>query len=118
VDGTYTITYTVSDEGGNEAVAERSIKVVSTGIEENPIYDFVDIFPNPTKGQLHIETTNLKVKEITVYNAIGKTIISLNEGEVKQNSKLDLSGQADGIYMVNVVTDLGTITRKVNVAKD
>lgn len=115
----YIVTYTVEDETGNEAVVERQIRVeMCVGIEDNPIYQFVDIFPNPTKGQLNIETSNLKVSEISVYNLIGKNIITLQENDVKALTQLDLSDEAEGIYMVNVVTDKGTITRKVNVVRN
>ncbi len=124
MDQFYIITYTVSDASGNVGMAERSVKVSKcvvddgVGIEDNPIYEFVDIFPNPTKGQLNIETNNLKVSEINVYNLIGKNIVTLDEDQIKALTKIDLSDQAEGIYMVNVVTDKGTITRKVNVVRE
>lgn len=116
----YIITYTVTDATGNVGMAERSVRIemCGVGIEDNPIYEFVDIFPNPTKGQLNIETANLKVSEISVYNLIGKNIVTLNEDQVKALTQLDLSDQAEGIYMVNIVTDKGTITRKVNVVRN
>jgi len=111
----YVITYTVTDDAGNKSVAERSVKVSScVGIEDNPIYEFVDIFPNPTKGHVNILTANLKVAEISVYNLLGKNILTVAENEVNALTKLDLSDQAEGVYMVNVITDKGTITRKVN----
>jgi len=118
----YTVTYTVEDAAGNVATLDRQIRVemcsTGVGIEDNPIYQLVDIFPNPTKGQLNIETINLKVSEINVYNLIGKNIITLQENEVKPLTQLDLSDQAEGIYMVNVITNKGTITRKVNVVRN
>jgi len=117
-DGVHIITYTVSDASGNEALAERSVRVQTVGIEDNPIYEFVDIYPNPTKGLLNVETTGLQVSEITVYNLVGKTILSLSNKDILPVSKIDLSDQPEGVYMVNVITNEGTITRKVNVAKN
>jgi len=93
----YTVTYTVADAAGNVATLDRQIRV--------------DI-------QLNIETANLKVSEINVYNLIGKNIITLQEHEIKALTQLDLSNKTEGIYMVNVVTDKGTITRKVNVVRN
>lgn len=116
----YEISYKVTDANGNSSEALRLVRVLSCilNVEDNPIYQFVDIFPNPTNGELNIETTNLKIYKISVYNLLGKNIITLNENQVKALTQLDLSNQAEGIYMVNVFTDKGTITRKVNVLKN
>jgi len=119
-DGTefYTVTYSVSDAAGNSAMIDRQIKVVCVGIEDNPIYEFVDIFPNPTKGAVYVKTADLKVSEIKMYNIIGKTLIILKENDLKAINQLDLSAEAEGMYMVNVVTDKGTITRKIHVFRN
>jgi len=81
VNNQYFVEYIVTDAAGNEARADRLIDVVITNIE-NPIYDFVDIFPNPTKGMLTVKTENLVVNEIAVYNVIGKNVLNTNEGSV------------------------------------
>jgi len=117
IDGSYFIEYSVTDAAGNEATAERLIIVNLVGIEENPIYDFVDIFPNPTKGMLTVETQNLIVNEIAVYNVIGKNVLSLTQNELRATNRLDLSNQPEGIYMVNITTNEGAITKKITVSR-
>jgi len=114
----FEVVYTVSDAAGNEATAVRQVRVICVGIEDNAIYEFVDIFPNPTNGQLFVKTTDLKVAEITVYNVIGKTILSTQKNQLKDIHQLDLSNQSEGLYMVNIVTDKGIITRKIHLLRN
>lgn len=117
-DGQYFIDYTVTDAAGNETSAEREVIVLlCVGIEENPIFNLVDIFPNPTKGMLTVQTQNLVVNEITVYNVIGKNVLSLTQNELRATNKLDLNNQPEGIYMVNINTNEGAITKKVTISR-
>jgi len=118
VNNQYFITYTVTDAAGNEADAERLVIVdIDTGIEDNPIYDFVNIFPNPTKGMLSIETQNLVVNEITVYNVIGKNVLTLTQNELRATNKIDLNNQPEGIYMVSINTNEGAVTKKITISR-
>jgi len=114
----YNYIYTLADSTTNTATAERQISVVCVGIEDNPIYEFVDIFPNPTKGQIFVKTEGLKVSEIKVYNIIGKTILQLRENELNAINRFDLNNEVEGMYMINVITDKGTITRKIHVLRN
>jgi len=117
-DGVHIITYTVTDASGNEATAQRSIRVELVGIEDNPLFEFIDIYPNPTKGLLQVETIGLKVEEISVYTIIGERILNINERAVKDINEINLNDQAEGIYVVRVITANGTISQKVIINKN
>ena len=69
----------------------------------------IHIFPNPTNGLIHIESNNrFEFLEITLYNALGKTIkINLS----KEN--IDLSDISSGIYFLIIRTSKGMITKKI-----
>lgn len=117
VEGLYFIEYIVTDAAGNVAEAGRSVEVdIDTSIE-NPIYDFVDIFPNPTKGMLTVEAQNLIINEIAVYNVIGKNVLTSTKNELTTFNKLDLSNQPEGIYMVNINTNEGSVTKKITISR-
>lgn len=63
----------------------------------------IQLYPNPTTGQLSLLAPGLEIKKVEIFNVLG----------MKVSDKLDLSGQASGIYMVKIKTDNGTMVRKV-----
>ncbi len=63
----------------------------------------IRLYPNPTNGALQLQANGIAVERIEIYNALG----------MKVSDKLDLSGQASGIYVVKIKTDAGTLIRKV-----
>ena len=69
----------------------------------------IHIFPNPTNGLIHIESNNrIEFLEITLYNALGKTIkINLS------NESINLSDISSGIYFLSIRTSKGMITKKI-----
>jgi len=69
----------------------------------------IHIFPNPTNGLIHIESNNqFEFFEITLYNALGKTIkINLS------NESIDLSDISSGIYFLSIRTSKGMINKKI-----
>jgi hypothetical protein len=87
-----------------------------TGINELQLNAALKVFPNPTSGDLSVQfdlpvTGNFQLR---VYNLLGQTINSVTE----QNSlgglySIDLSKSANGIYFVEVITNSGSVTRKV-----
>lgn len=73
----------------------------------------INIFPNPTTGQIDIVLSNNNLKNLKVLfsNSSGQTII---EEKINQNSTtIDLSQYARGLYFVAVIDENGkTITSK------
>jgi len=76
-------------------------------ISEN---DFnVSIYPNPTKGDVKIASDN--IQRVAVYNMFGQMIL---ETEANGNeTMINLSGCAAGVYMVKVTTSNGVATRNI-----
>lgn len=67
----------------------------------------MNIYPNPVKDILHIETPEHKPVKSEIFNLYGSLIIS-------QNSKtIDLNMLASGMYILSVKTDSYTITKKI-----
>ena len=55
----------------------------------------VNIFPNPTNQFLNFELSNTESKTVTVYDVLGKKLLSETVSNLKP---LDVSGLASGIY--------------------
>jgi hypothetical protein len=82
----------------------NSIRYIDNELNSNaPTLDQVVIYPNPTNGELFINLEGKKVKSISVVNLLGQ--------EVGQS--LDLSHLNAGLYLVNVETDMGNISKKI-----
>jgi len=92
------IGYTVS-AGYNIVLDENGIKDILT--------NSIIIFPNPTKGELRIESGDLKIESVEIYDISGKKILHSTE------TTLNISQISTGTYFVKLKTDKGELTKKV-----
>ena len=81
--------------------------VYTESIGENSVS--VNIFPNPTQGEVTVECENLS--HVRIVNAYGQTVYNADvEG---QQVRIDLSQMAKGIYMMHIEADCGQAVRKI-----
>ena len=73
-----------------------------TGLEYVNVNDFVQIYPNPVKDELHIESGNLTITKIEILDITGKVVEKSNI----------VSALPRGIYFVKLETDKGIVTQK------
>lgn len=87
----------------NVAMSINSIKYV----------DF-KIYPNPTKGELQIQTFfgNGEI-EATIYNLQGKELMILKKQAQSNAFQLDLSKFSKGIYLLKIKTENAEILKKI-----
>ncbi|MFH1005109.1 MAG: T9SS type A sorting domain-containing protein, partial [Bacteroidota bacterium] len=73
-------------------------------------------YPNPSDGNIfmHVDLPNINSIDVTIYNAIGEAVLSkkiiVPSG---REIKLDMNNNPDGIYLIEVKTDEGNITKKI-----
>lgn len=77
----------------------------TVGIKGHESDNSVRIYPNPAQNILHIESENT-IKKVSVFNMVGQNILNTNE------ETLNISNLTNGIYMLKVETDKGTVTKK------
>ena len=66
--------------------------------------DAIELYPNPTTGSITISRNELgEIKNIAIYNSLGAMV----------TDKLDLSGQASGLYFIKLTTDKGSVIKKI-----
>lgn len=107
------ITYLLFDIGGsptNSGNATGSIAYFVTGLEENSLSSSdIRIYPNPANGSLVLEPKNgLEPKELVMYNNLGQ--ITLRSPGI---SVLDLQTLQSGVYTLEIITDKGTMRKKI-----
>ena len=122
--GIYSMTYEVEDLSGN--VSEPFSRPVfisyclagSVSVETVDLKKMTSIYPNPTSGNLTVNVAGVTNQDVTVtvYNTVGTQITSTTSDN-GENIKVNLNGQAAGIYMVKVTTGGQTITKRVTLTK-
>lgn len=81
----------------------------STKVNEFRNQNPVNVYPNPSFGQITIEGKNIQI--IEVGDITGRIIYSSIHIETKHS--IDLSVQPKGVYFVKVTTDMGTTIKKI-----
>jgi hypothetical protein len=79
----------------------------------------LNIYPNPTNGKLHIdiESNQSKILDVVLMDLNGKKLMEQNWNTGKESSLvLDLEGLQEAIYLVQIKSDTGIITRRIIVS--
>nr|WP_294780631.1 N-acetylmuramoyl-L-alanine amidase [uncultured Flavobacterium sp.] len=80
-------------------------------VEEVKITEGLVVYPNPTNGILNLNLENNTKSDVYLYNILGQQLLNTTfEGNEKQ---LDLNNFDQGIYLLQVVTDGKTSTKKI-----
>ena len=95
----------------SEDLIHNFVTAHTDGIDETE--NDVNVYPNPTRGQITIEAVGLN--RITVTNAFGQTLYNVNAGS--DEAMIDLSQYGAGLYLIRVDTENGNIIRRVSVVK-
>jgi len=67
------------------------------------------IYPNPTNGILHIESSKTPLS-ITVYDGFGSKVLT---NDILQTGRIDLSNHSRGVYVIKIDTGSNVFYRKV-----
>ncbi|BDD03600.1 zinc-dependent metalloprotease [Aureibacter tunicatorum] len=111
--GPGTADVTASQDGNDEFnPAEDVIKSItienSVPLGNNDLTANIKIHPNPNQGVFHVNGIGITIQSIIVYNVIGKQIATITEG-----SKVDISDQVSGVYLVHINTSEGKVVKRV-----
>ncbi len=84
---------------------------VTLGPDENEL-DSVMVFPNPTSNSLTVYSPNANLRNIEVYDILGKRLAENIQGE-HHGYTIELSSLETGVYFVKIDTESGSVTKKV-----
>ncbi|HET8886245.1 MAG TPA: T9SS type A sorting domain-containing protein [Salinimicrobium sp.] len=100
----------VNDEG--VVVDDFVIQGGSMGVENAALENAFAIYPNPSKDIFNIDLSkNLESVDIRLMDLTGKEILSVKD--ISDNYKIDLSGFAASIYLLQVQTENAVIVKKL-----
>ena len=77
----------------------------------------LELYPNPTSDVINVSFNGSKTQNLTVrvVNVNGQLVYTDAVGQYtgQYRNTIDLSNVAQGVYFVQLITDQGTINRKV-----
>jgi len=79
------------------------------GVENRELVS-IKIYPNPTRGELKIESGMLRIENVVIYDISGKIQKMEN---LKMDNTINISHLSTGIYFVKIHTEKGVIVRKI-----
>lgn len=107
VNGSYAVEVT------NNGCVDTSncMNVTTISLSEIDFNSLINIYPNPTNGELHINS-EISILKIEVINLLGEVVFDIE----KQNS-IDLSFLSNGFYQIIITTSKGRIPKRILIQK-
>ncbi len=98
-----------------------SVEIENVGISELAKELGLSIYPNPNAGSFTLEIATSKVDKVNlrIMNATGHLVYEEQDMQVNNSfsKNIDISSEAEGIYMVLIESDLGLYTGKIILQK-
>ena len=116
--GTYDVTLQVSSPDSTMVVFRPGyINVIDvTGIRPDAPSIGLTLYPNPvTHGvaRLSVSGQGANILQVSIFNMTGEEVLQIKE--TRNNAEIKLNTLKPGLYVVRVLTDKGTITRKISI---
>ena len=92
-------------------VFELHVYYSPTGVDENEAS--MKVYPNPTKNVVTVEAEGMT--EVSVYNTLGQCL--LQKEVAGDQATIDLQHVSEGLYLLRVKTENGTISKRIAVAR-
>ena len=83
----------------------------SLGLLENELAT-ISVYPNPANEKISINVPQHTAGSITLKNTSGQVVYS-NQIALLQENTIDSSALSNGVYFIEIISDLGTTTEKI-----
>ncbi len=81
---------------------------------DNFILDRIQVYPIPTNGKLTIDLSDIEVKEIKVFDMLGKKVFESDKNKTyTKSTNIDLSNVSAGVYFIKIDTSERSITKRI-----
>ncbi|MFW5895748.1 MAG: T9SS type A sorting domain-containing protein [archaeon] len=71
----------------------------------------IKIYPNPTNGNVYLNSKDYKIDQLKILDITGKKVIIRRN--LDKRTKIDISHLDNGIYLIQIKTDEGSTIRKI-----
>ena len=80
------------------------------GVKENTNNNDITLYPNPCGGQLTVNSEQLTVKEIKIYNLLGQCVY---QSAINNQYTININQLPSGLYFAEIKTEKGIVRKKV-----
>lgn len=122
-EGEYEVCLTARNLFNNPPFSKPAKKTCETinlavGINDVALERSISVYPNPTAGNLTINVKDISFENmnVKVFNMIGENVFAGQYNKVQAQSliNLNIAGNASGIYMIQISTEQGVVTKRIN----
>jgi len=112
-DGTYTVTLGAEDEYGNVSTCTFELVVESIlGLDDNPLSNGVNIYPNPAGAEVTLSNTSgIVIERAAIYDVKGRLVMQLDLSTMGTERTINVAELATGAYLVQL-EGAGQVTTK------
>ncbi len=112
----------VTVDGQTGTATMNTVKTLQVGfdffttlsVQENEIFNNLVLYPNPAKNMTMVNFgANLTNVTTKIYNLLGKVVTNVNVTTTTTNLTLNLNSLAAGTYILTLVSDQGTVNRRL-----
>jgi len=108
--GEYVVTMT-NPAIGYAAKVIAPIEVLPVHIKENSGAN-ITVYPNPTKGEIHVQSSKFKVQSVEIFDVYGRKVFE-HQTPLTVLWSYDLTVLPAGVYFVRVTTETGAVVKKI-----
>jgi len=88
---------------------------VCPGLDEYSLYYSLNLFPNPTAGELNLNFGQVVEAKLRIHTLVGELV---KEARIKTDHyRFSLRDVAEGSYFLTIETDRETVTKRLVVAR-
>lgn len=109
-------TNTSSPIANNTVLTSNRIVWTPSTLSIDSVYKTkIAVYPNPSNGVINVQYSDIPVTKIDVVNVLGQVVksIKLDASSSETLESIDLSGNANGLYIINVSTNETSSSYKV-----
>lgn len=114
--GTYNVTLVAAGACGQDSVSQ-TIVIAGIGTEDIELAQRLEVFPNPTSGLVNIRFDLVSARDVymRILSPVGQVMFEEHYGKTQGviNHSVNLAGFAKGIYLMQIETERGIVTRRV-----
>jgi hypothetical protein len=96
----------VTANGTIEAIFKEYV-----GINEN-VFGNINVYPNPTTGELRIESGGLRMNYVEIFDISGRTLLT-QKPPISPKTVINISHLTAGLYFLKISSEAGEVIKKV-----
>ncbi|HLO90820.1 MAG: T9SS type A sorting domain-containing protein [Chloroflexota bacterium] len=113
VNGGYSYMVTaVYDNGESEPTNTVEVEITGVGVNSPDLIENLRVYPNPASDIINIKADESIIK-LQLVNIAGQIVYESNA--VASETVINTSDLTQGLYMLNITSDKGTVTRKISI---